>query len=637
MSIRILTTNIINKIAAGEVVDRPLSVVKELVENSIDADATEIEIEISRGGRNFISVTDNGKGIKKDDIELALERHATSKLEEEDISNIRYLGFRGEALPSIAAVSKLKIMSKGFGCDDAWEIEVLGGEKSSLKPTSRNIGTTIQIRDLFFSTPTRIKFLKSEASETSASIELINKLALSRENVSFKLISNNKVIIDTKAQDSSILDSSQRLEDILSKNFVDNSIKFFLEEHDIKVYGYTSIPTYNSATSLNQHFFINKRFVKDKVLLIAVKSAYRNLIAHSRFPQIVLYLDINPRLVDVNVHPTKAEVRFRDAQKIKSIIIKSIRAAISKAELMNNTKLANDAVRFFKPDGVFYKKSKEDNNKGFNRLFKDTENTDKQHGLKNLISNHEAIIEGKKNLGSIFTESKDHYKKISDKKNKEEYLSDFLESEMKQEDITKSQNVSNLEYPLGFAKCQIDKTYIVAEKNGSLILVDQHAAHERLTLEKIKKQLKKGKVERQILLIPEIVELGKVLTEEIIQKKNNLSVFGFIIERNGISQILVRQVPSIFQNIDINSFTRSIAENVYLFDEIDLIHEKIENIWGNIACHSSIRAGRSLNLEEMNMLLREIEQTAFSGQCNHGRPTFIQLEMKDIRKIFERL
>lgn len=635
MSIRVLTTNTINKIAAGEVVDRPLSVVKELVENSIDAGATEIEVEISRGGRNFISVTDNGKGIKKDEIELALERHATSKLKEEDISNIEYLGFRGEALPSIAAVSKLKIMSKNFECNEAWEIEVIGGEKSNLKPISRNVGTTIQVKDLFFSTPARLKFLKSEASETSASIELLNKLALSRENISFKLISNDKVIVDTKSQDVSILNSSQRLEDIIGKKFIDNAIKFSIEDEEIKVYGYASIPTYNAATSLNQHFFINKRFVKDKVLSIAVKAAYRNLIPHNRFPQIALYLDIDPKFVDVNVHPTKAEVRFRDGQKIKSIIINAIRTAISKAELMSNKELANDAVRFFKPQGTFYTKPREDNNKAVDKLFVNNEKPTKQHGLKNLINSHEAIIGEDIDLHS--SESKDNDKEISDKKNDEKYLSNFIKNEIEHRNIEDNKNILNEEYPLGFAKCQIDKTYIVAEKSGSLILVDQHAAHERLTLEKIKIQLKKGKVESQILLIPEIVELGKVLTEEIVQKKDRLKVFGLIIERNGISQILIRQIPSIFQNLDINSFVKSIAENIYLFDDIELIYEKIEEIWGNIACHSSIRAGRVLNLEEMNALLRKIEQTSFSEQCNHGRPTFIKLEMKDIRKIFERL
>lgn len=635
MSIRVLTTNTINKIAAGEVVDRPLSVVKELVENSIDAGATEIEVEISRGGRNFISVTDNGKGIKKDEIELALERHATSKLKEEDISNIQYLGFRGEALPSIAAVSKLKIMSKNFECNEAWEIEVIGGEKSNLKPISRNVGTTIQVKDLFFSTPARLKFLKSEASETSASIELLNKLALSRENISFKLISNDKVIVDTKSQDVSILNSSQRLEDIIGKKFIDNAIKFSIEDEEIKVYGYASIPTYNAATSLNQHFFINKRFVKDKVLSIAVKAAYRNLIPHNRFPQIALYLDIDTKFVDVNVHPTKAEVRFRDGQKIKSIIINAIRTAISKAELMSNKELANDAVRFFKPQGSFYTKPREDNNKSVDKLFVNNEKPTKQHGLKNLINSHEAIIGEDIDLHS--SESKDNDKEILDKKNDEKYLSNFIKNEIEHRNIEDNKNILNEEYPLGFAKCQIDKTYIVAEKSGSLILVDQHAAHERLTLEKIKIQLKKGKVESQILLIPEIVELGKVLTEEIVQKKGSLKVFGLIIERNGISQILIRQIPSIFQNLDINSFVRSIAENIYLFDDIELIYEKIEEIWGNIACHSSIRAGRVLNLEEMNALLRQIEQTSFSEQCNHGRPTFIKLEMKDIRKIFERL
>jgi DNA mismatch repair protein MutL len=635
MPIRILSTNTINKIAAGEVVDRPLSVVKELVENSIDAGATEIEIEISRGGRNFIAVTDNGKGIKKDEIELALERHATSKLNEEDISNIQYLGFRGEALPSIAAVSKLRIMSKYHEYDDAWEIEVTGGERASLKPIAKNIGTTIHVKDLFFSTPTRLKFLKSEASETSASIELVNKLALSKENISFKLISNEKVIIDTKAQDESILDSSQRVEDILGKRFIDNSIKFFLEEEEIKIYGYASIPTYNSATSLNQHFFINKRFVRDKVLSIAVKAAYRNLIPHNRFPQIVLYLDIDPKLVDVNVHPTKAEVRFRDSQKIKGVIISAIRAAISEAELMSNNELANDAVRLFKPQGIPYTKHRQEYNKVLDKLFIRNENLTRQQGLKNLINNHEDIIGNSAN--SNFSEYDNTHKEISDKKVEERYLSNFVKNEIEQKSIAQNYSTTNQEYPLGFAKCQIDKTYIVAEKSGSLILVDQHAAHERLTLEKIKEQLKNGKVESQILLIPEIIELGKVLTEEIMQKKDNLRIFGLIIERNGISQILVRQIPVVFQNLDISNFVKSIAENSYLFDDIELINEKIDEIWGNIACHSSIRAGRTLNLEEMNALLRQIEQTSFSEQCNHGRPTFIKLEMKDIRKIFERL
>jgi DNA mismatch repair protein MutL len=626
MSIRILSTNTINKIAAGEVIDRPLSVIKELTENSIDSGATEIVIEISRGGRNFISVTDNGRGMSKNELKLALKRHATSKLMEEDITNIQFLGFRGEALPSIASVSKVNIKSRAADSKDAWELQIYGGEESEIKPVSCNIGTTIQITDLFFTTPTRLKFLKSEASETSASIELVNKLALSRENISFKLVSNDKVIIDTSLQEKSILESSKRIEDILGKKFVENSIKFNFEEDDIKIYGYASIPTFNAATSLNQHFFINKRFVKDKVLSIAARAAYRNLIPHNRFPQIVLYLDINPKLVDVNVHPTKAEVRFKDEQRIKGIIINAIRTAITNSELKNNNELAKEAVRFFKPQELSYSQ-----NKALN-LDHEKSSSEKRDRLDDLLKNHKSIINN--DIVKDFSDIDSRDQEINDIKDNKEYLSKFVKSEIKEQ---KQDDINNYEYPLGFAKCQIDKTYIIAEKSDSLILVDQHAAHERLTLEKIKLQLKEGVLESQILLVPKVVDLGKVLTEGIIEKKYNLEKLGLVIERNGISQIIIRQVPVILQNLDVSGFIKNIAESIHLFDDINLIHEKIEEIWGNVACHSSIRAGRVLNIDEMNQLLREIEKTPLSEQCNHGRPTFVKLELKDIRKIFERL
>ena len=632
MSIRILSTNTINKIAAGEVIDRPLSVIKELTENSIDAGATEIVIEISRGGRNFISVTDNGRGMSKNELNLALERHATSKLMEEDITNIQFLGFRGEALPSIASVSKVNIKSRATDSEDAWELQIYGGGESEIKPVSCNIGTTIQITDLFFTTPTRLKFLKSEASETSASIELVNKLALSRENISFKLVSNDKVIIDTPLQEKSILESSKRIEDILGKKFVENSIKFNFEEDDIKIYGYASIPTFNAATSLNQHFFINKRFVKDKVLSVAARAAYRNLIPHNRFPQIVLYLDINPKLVDVNVHPTKAEVRFRDEQRIKGIIINAIRTAITNSELKNNNELAKEAVRFFKPQELSYPQ-----NKALN-LDHEKSSSEKRDRLDDLLKNHKSIINN--DIVKDFSDIDSRDQAINDIKDNKEYLSNFVKSELKEQKEQNEENIENIgddEFPLGFAKCQIDKTYIIAEKSDSLILVDQHAAHERLTLERIKLQLKGGALEGQILLVPEVVNLDKVLTEQIMQKKENLQKFGLVIERNGISQVTVRQVPVILQNLDIPGFVKNIAESIHLFDDISLVNEKIEEIWGNIACHSSIRAGRVLNIEEMNQLLREIEKTPLSEQCNHGRPTFVKLELKDIRKIFERL
>jgi DNA mismatch repair protein MutL len=633
MTIRVLSTNTINKIAAGEVVDRPLSIVKELVENSIDAGANEIFIEVSRGGRNFISITDNGKGIKKDELELAIERHATSKLNEKDINNIMFLGFRGEALPSIASVSKMKIISKTPDSDEAWEINIEGGKKSEIKPASFVNGTYIEVQDLFFTTPARLKFLKSEASETSACIELVNRLALSCEDISFKFISNKKIVIDTKKQNASVLDSSARIEDILGKQFIENSIKLSSVYEGIKVYGYTSIPTFNSATSLNQYFFINKRIVRDKVLAVSVRAAYRNLIPHNRYPQIVLYLGIDHKFVDVNVHPAKAEVRFRDEQKIKGIIIGAIRNAVVEDTGRSSTKVANDAIRFLTPER--YKQNISQKNESTSYIKEASQN--KKNMMYNLITKHEAEL-GKK---SLYTRSDEDSYKAAEKKYDISYISNFVSKELEELETTKEASVCTKsidnDYPLGFAKCQIDKTYIVAEKSDCLILVDQHAAHERLTLEKIKLQLKDGKVVSQMLLVPEIVDLGDVLTERIMEKKQNLYAFGLGIERNGISQILVRQVPTILQNTDVKAFVKAIAENLYAFGDIDLIHEKIEEVWGNIACYSSIRAGRVLNVEEMNALLRDIESTPLSSQCNHGRPTFVKLQLKDIRKIFERL
>ena len=631
MVIRVLSTNTINKIAAGEVVDRPLSIVKELTENSVDAKASEISIEISRGGRNFISVMDNGKGIKKEELGIALERHATSKLNEENINNIRFLGFRGEALPSIGAVSKMKIISRVKNDNNGWEINISGGQKSDIKPVAHPAGTYIEVRDLFFTTSARLKFLKSEASETSACIELVNKLALSREDIGFKLISNRKKIIDTRGQRTSILESSTRIYDILGKSFVENTIKFCSECEGVKVYGYTSIPTFNVATSINQYFFINKRVVKDKVLSTAVRIAYRNLIPHNKAPQIVLYLEIDPKLVDVNVHPTKAEVRFRDEQKIRGIIIDAIRGAITKSDVRSSTQMSNKAIRLFKPINIV-KQPKNIEKK----LYVQEGKEQKQTKLSDLVKSHEARLNEKIIYKKPEDESKTPKTVVAEKKEKGKYISDFVIEEISKKS-TQPINKDKEEYPLGFAKCQIDKTYIVAEKNDCLVLVDQHAAHERLVLEKIKQQLKDGNVVSQALLIPEIVDLGQVLSERMIEKSQNLQKFGLSIERNGISQILVRQVPAILQNLDIKSFVMVIAENIHLFDDMDIIQQKIDEVWGNIACYSSIKAGKMLNIEEMNALLREMEKTPFSGQCNHGRPTFIKLQLNDIRKIFERL
>jgi DNA mismatch repair protein MutL len=615
MPIKVLSSNAINRIAAGEVIERPLSVVKELVENALDAKATKVSIELSRGGRNFVSIADDGCGIAKNDLALALERHATSKLDEEKIDDINFLGFRGEALPSIASVSKLKIISAYAG--EAWEINSSGGVIEQVKPSARQKGTCVEMRDLFYTTPARLKFLKSESAETTACNELVNKLALSRPDVAFKLVVNDQEIINCQAS----TEIKDRIGAIIGKEFMNNSLEFSASSAGLKIYGLASIPTYNAATSVHQHFFVNNRMVKDKVFTIAVKAAYSSLIPHNRAARIVLFMEIDNKLVDVNVHPTKAEVRFIDPQKVKGLIIDGIRSALTKSEARHSTAISAKAVSFLKP--LSGPNSLQDKVKAKNYAVP-------KQNFHRLLHEHQDYLQNKGDIGA--DEKQQPALEIEKPQQEKQYTPDFSAPPS----IEKRVEMTG-DFPLGFAKCQIDKTYIIAEKSGCLILIDQHAAHERITLEKIKKQLAGGKVAGQMLLVPEIVELGNVLTDSIVEKQKQLQQFGLIIERNGISQVLVRQVPAILPNLDISGFTKTIAENVHILDDVGHLQNTIDVIWGNIACHTSIRAGREMKIEEMNALLREIERNPLAGQCNHGRPTFVKLDFKDIEKIFERI
>ena len=614
MTIKILSEKTINRIAAGEVIERPFSVVKELLENSIDAKATKIEIEIIRGGRNLVSVKDNGKGIKKDELNIAIQRHATSKLQEHDINDIKFLGFRGEALPSIASVSNMKIISKAEGNTEAWEINITGGEINSLNPASHNQGTTVEVKDLFFLTPTRLRFLKSERSETTLCVDLVNKLALSYHEISFKLSSNGKEVINVVSQEFPITKDTKRIKAILGEELLNNAVKVNFEKEGVQIQGYVSLPTYQSRTTYSQHFYVNRRLVKDKLLARSLKLAYRNLTHGSYYPAAVLFFTIDPKLVDVNVHPTKSEVRFSDEQLIKSLIIEAVRSAIAGEGLRYSTSSSDQAIALLK------KNTNESN------TTKKTKNTP----ISNVLEQHKMLISDKKNFPNDDLSSTQI---ISD--NKENiYLKKIFENDSKQppEDHSTTYN----QFELGMAKCQLDLTYIIAQTQDSLVIVDQHAAHERLVLEKMKKQLSRGKIKAQLLLIPEIIELGQVLTERLLEKTTELKFLGIDLDRNGLSQVIIRKIPAILKNINIKELVKNIAENIHLFEDIGIITEKIEEIYGNIACHSSIRSGRKLNIDEMNALLREMEKIPFSSQCNHGRPTFVKLSFKDIENIFER-
>lgn len=587
--IKLLSEKTINQIAAGEVVDRPIAVIKELVENSIDAKATKIIVEIEEGGHNLISISDNGFGIEKEQLSLALERHATSKLDESDINKIIHFGFRGEALPSIASVSKLKIISKAQGSDDAWEISVNGGEKSSIKPASRDYGTTVEVRDIFSFTPARLKFLKSQRSEVTAAQDLIYKFALANENVSFKLISNGKITLDIAATIESSAET--QLVEIMGKDFIANSIQFSGENEFAKVYGYAGLPTLNSGSSLNQYYFVNNRSIKDKILITAVKVAYQNLIPHGRYPKIVLFVELDPYKVDVNVHPTKAEVRFRDANEVKSLIISTIRSALKDKLYAASSSVGSNYV---------VNKNRSYNYEPAKHIVQDIQNP-------NMF------------VRPITTDN------------------NFISEPIKQT-YQSPANTNRLfdEPPLGYAKCQIGNTYIISETKEGLIIVDQHAAHERLVLEKIKEQLSNGNIKSQQLLLPEVIELSSSCIFKLSEYQDQLEKFGFAMQVISEKVIHITQIPTIFGKLEIQEFMKDIAEYLLEHDGVDIIQEKKDFILGNIACHSSIRAGRKMNIEEMNALLREIERTPFSGQCNHGRPTHTKLTIGDLEKIFER-
>ncbi|WP_039456427.1 DNA mismatch repair endonuclease MutL [Candidatus Jidaibacter acanthamoebae] len=615
MKIKRLTEKTINRIAAGEVIERPLSVIKELVENSIDAGAKNIVIEIERGGRNLIIITDDGEGITKDDLLLAIERHATSKLSEDDICNINFHGFRGEALPSIASVSRMKITSRHITKDEAWQIEVLGGEVQNLVPAGLKQGTVVEVRDLFYFTPNRLKFLKSESSEISVCTDLINRFALCHANISFKFISDGRVVLNYKPNQTDLSGEDTRVGDILGADFLKNSVKVSFSRDYLSFKGYTSLPTYSRKTSVNYLTYVNRRIIRDKFFIGAVKAAYNGLIPHDRYPMIALFLEIDPYEVDVNVHPTKAEVRFKDENFIRGTLISEIRKAIAQASApqasgeINPSKLYHPQINLLPPRPIVQ------SSLNINRF------VDERPQAKTFSNNFNREV----STSQIHDSITDSFRSVN-----------FEVVENKSVEKAEESSSSSDSFPLGFAKCQINNTFIISESKDGFIIVDQHAAHERLVLEKMKKAMQENRVKSQPLLVPEVVEVGAAMAEKILEFSLSLRKFGIVIERNGLSQILVREVPYLLGKLDIRGFIFDLADNISEYNTITNLDEKLDEICGNIACHSSIRAGRKLSVEEMNAILREMENTPFSSQCNHGRPTFRKLTLKELHNMFER-
>jgi len=602
--IKILSNSTINKISAGEVIERPSSVVKELVENAIDAGATKISITLECSGKNLIVIKDNGFGMTKDELELAVLRHATSKLDEDDLLNINSFGFRGEALPSIGAISKFKITSKKRENSSSYSLSIIGGKTEPTILANINEGTIIEVRDLFFATPARLKFLRSDKTELASIVLVVKKIALAHPAISFTLSHDGREIINVKSREhpNTIKD---RVEEILGKEFTENATEVSLFRDDIEIYGYSSIPTYNRAASDDQFLFINNRPVKDKILNIALKVSYQDYLARDRHPVSVLFIKLNPHFVDVNVHPAKSEVRFHDPNLIRSLVISAVKDALARSSNQVSNIASSAALDYMRPTSLspqsFNERSA--NNQGrFQLPTSHTQNLPISARLDYAVSNTNLLI------------------KTTPQSN--------VEAPSLEKDT---------DFPLGAAKTQLHGTYIISQTPDSIIIIDQHAAHERIGYEKIKEQIEKNGLIKQRLLIPSIIELPDTHRAELLnENKLLLANLGLTIEKFGENSIIVSEIPSLVGDININQLVHDLADHLQSMGEHIALSELIEHITETYACHYAIRAGRVLNAEEMNGLLRLMENTPFSGQCNHGRQTYVELKLKDIEKLFGR-
>lgn len=607
MTIRILPNNLVNQIAAGEVIERPASVVKELVENSIDAGATSIEVTLVDGGKSLIVVSDNGRGIDKDELPVAVERHATSKLPDDNLFNINFLGFRGEALPSISSVSRMTIVSRREGAENAWKIEVNGGEKSEIMPAAHPQGTRIEVRDLFCSAPARLKFLKTTPSETAQCVDILNRIALANPTISFYLSDENRKKVTLNACQGELFDARlKRLADVMGREFSENSLLINAHRENLTITGYVSLPTLNKSNSLYQYLFVNNRPVRDKLLLGAIKGAYQDVLAHNRYPMAALYFDIDPAYVDVNVHPAKAEVRFYDNSLVRGLLVSAVRQALTLGDhrSANNLDLA----------GFVH-----DNIPGFGE-------------------NEVAVLQEHKPGGGNVPA----FRPLMSQPRRQTELPE-LERKVFSVKVDEpcpavsAAGDSGEVGPLGLAKAQFHDTYIISQTEDSIVIIDQHASHERIVMENLKASLlAENKVATQILLIPEIVDLSLSEKTRLIEAAEELQKLGLSVEEFGSTAVIVREIPALLGDCDIKALIRDLAGEMAEWGKGFSLTDKLHTICATIACHGSVRAGRRLNIDEMNRLLRDMERTEHSGQCNHGRPTYVELKLKDIEKLFER-
>ncbi|MFT6490800.1 MAG: DNA mismatch repair protein MutL [Parvibaculaceae bacterium] len=624
--IRRLSEGTVNRIAAGEVVERPASAVKELVENAIDAGAHHIDIIIGSGGRELIRITDDGCGMSAEELPIAIERHATSKLAldergGEDLVNIASLGFRGEALPSIGAVARLGITSRSQGAETAHTITVEGGDISPIEPAAGPEGTRIEVRDLFYATPARLKFMKSERAETTAVSDVVKRLAMAHPDCGFTLTSGTRNMMRLEAEDLSTGEDEarlRRLAAVMGREFGENALPIRAEREGVRLSGFAGLPTYNRGRADLQFLFVNGRPVRDKLLVGAVRGAYADFLARDRHPIVALFVDIDPGEVDVNVHPAKTEVRFRDSGRVRGLIVGALRLALTEAGHRASTTVADStlgALRAQQP-ASYQSGSYPANPSGW------SDSSASWRGASASVQ--QAAHQAQAGFAGLAPSGR-----VEDQPTE---TIDPLTGEVTMPPVTPAP----AEFPLGVARGQLHETYIIAQTADGIVIVDQHAAHERLVYERMKQDIAQSGIKRQGLLIPEVVELDEDAAERLVARAPQFAELGFVLEAFGEGAVVVREIPSLFKKLDVQGLVRDLADELVEFGEALALKERLEEVCGTIACHGSVRSGRRLTGEEMNALLREMEATPHSGQCNHGRPTYVELKLADIERLFGR-
>ena len=616
--IRQLPPDAINRIAAGEVIERPAAAVKELVENAIDAGAHSIKVTIEAGGLKRLIVEDDGCGMSGDDMLLALERHATSKLRAGedgriDLLNIHTMGFRGEALPSIGSVSRMTLTSRSDG-DDAAELFIEAGRIEGPKPAAFSgtglTGTRVEVRDLFHATPARLKFMKTERSETMAVTDTLKRLAMSRADIAFQLESNGRSVFRYAAHPDTPTGRLERLGAIMGREFRENALEIEAEREGVRLSGFAGLPTLNRGNAQKQYLFVNGRPVKDRMLNGVIRAAYQDFLARDRHPMAALFVDLDPEYVDVNVHPAKTEVRFRDAGNVRGLIIGALRHALAAAGHRASTTVASEALGKVQAEPVqadVFRPS--------------TLWADRPSGGAAAPSMPAVPLQPRPSMPTPAALNEPASAAYADG------LSARVEPE---------QDAVATDFPLGVARAQLHETYVVTQTEDGIVIVDQHAAHERLVYEDMKRQMAEGGVKRQALLIPDVVELSEDEAARILERVEELAELGLEVEPFGLGAVCVRATPALFGEMDVAGLVRDLADDFAEYDAGLALKERFEEVMGNMACRGSVRAGRRLNADEMNALLRQMERTPHSGQCNHGRPTYVELKLADIERLFGR-